>query len=238
MYWMCETGYAEHPGLHDHFHVATGSIARIYSPATPPASYFGNRPPSAGLLLRVRTILRVFRFAEAASWAAARWADTYLLPDSVDGSSPGMTHAFGHGSPSADQALGTLVRVATAALTKPEWAGEVDLHCVAVLRLLPALVRRPRAAARLVALPQWQQLAGGLLLHAQIQPQLVTIPPHGHRLDDSCIDSACDSRLPPGLTMQHFHSPIAPRCMACSDDRDACAALSAGLASGHLILTG
>ena len=101
------------------------------------------------------------RLAEAAVWAVARWADTYLFPDQTSPPpSLAMQQGFSGASANANQTLATLVRVATSALTQPAWAGEVDLHSVAVGKLLAALVKRRQAAARLVALPEWQQLAG------------------------------------------------------------------------------
>lgn len=112
------------------------------------------------------------RFAEAAAWAAARWADTYLLPEPpTEPSTPAMAQAFSLPSPTASQTLATLVRVVTSSLTQPAWAGEVDLHRVAVVKLLFVLVRKAGAAALLVALPEWQQLAGACrrppcMLHA------------------------------------------------------------------------
>ena len=71
-----------------------------------------------------------------------------------------MQQTFALGSAAADQTLATLVKVALAALTIPAWTGEVDLHRVAVVRLLPALTKRSQSAAKLAALPEWQQLAG------------------------------------------------------------------------------
>lgn len=93
-------------------------------------------------------------------WAAARWADTYLLQDSPTPVSPAMHESFSTQAQNSSQTLASLVRVATSALTQPAWAGEVDLHRVAVVRLLRVLVKKRLAAARLVALPEWQQLAG------------------------------------------------------------------------------
>lgn len=80
------------------------------------------------------------------------------MPEAADPPSPAMHQAFSAGSQTADQTLAALVRVASAALAAPMWAGEVDLHRVAVIRLLPALLRRQQCTIRLVALPEWQQI--------------------------------------------------------------------------------
>lgn len=75
-----------------------------------------------------------------------------------------MSHP--RGAPTADQTLATMVRIANAALTQREWAGEVDLHRVAVVRLLPALAKNRESAAKLVSLQEWQLLAGASVLRA------------------------------------------------------------------------
>ena len=98
------------------------------------------------------------RLMEAAVWAVARWADTYLLP--IAPVSPAMGRAFGGDPHNGPNVLQVLTLVAVTLLGGPEWAGEVDLHRVAILKLLTALVRRRTVCTRLVQVDAWQQLAG------------------------------------------------------------------------------
>lgn len=58
----------------------------------------------------------------------------------------------------------------------PEWAGEVDLHRVVIMKLLAALVRRRAVCEQLMQLNPWQQLAGTELLSAAfLKPVLQTV---------------------------------------------------------------
>lgn len=94
---------------------------------------------------------------EAAVWAVARWADTYLLP--ISAVSPAMEAAFG-ASGNGLNVLRVLMLVAVRLLGSQEWLGEVDLHRVVVLKLLVVLVRRRTLCEKIVFLEEWHQLAG------------------------------------------------------------------------------
>ena len=59
------------------------------------------------------------RLMEAAVWAVARWADTYLLP--IAPVSPAMGRAFGAGPHNAPNVLQVLTLVAVTLLGGPEW---------------------------------------------------------------------------------------------------------------------
>jgi hypothetical protein len=96
------------------------------------------------------------RLMEVALWAAARWADTYLYPE--DEPLPEALEArFGAAGGGGQAALELLIRAANQCLTA--YPGESALHGVVTHALLPVLVRRRAAAARLLGAEAWQQLA-------------------------------------------------------------------------------
>ena len=55
----------------------------------------------------------------------------------------------------------------------PSWSGEVDLHRVAVQRLLPVLVRRRAMCQRLIRLPEWRELVDAVAV--QVQPMSLVV---------------------------------------------------------------
>ncbi|KAK9812956.1 hypothetical protein WJX72_006385 [[Myrmecia] bisecta] len=102
------------------------------------------------------------RLMEAAIWAVARWADTYLFPEE-EFNSP-LAAAFG-AEGGGLHVLDALVKMAGALLS--HWPGEVDLHAVVCKRLLRVLVHRRPICSRLVHLDSWQHLAGAFAAQAQ-----------------------------------------------------------------------
>ena len=94
---------------------------------------------------------------EAAVWAVARWADTYLLPLSAE--SAAMERSFGAAGNGLN-VLRVLLLIAMKLLGGQEWLGEVDLHRVVVMKLLVALVRRRTICESIMRFDEWQQLAG------------------------------------------------------------------------------
>ena len=95
------------------------------------------------------------RVMAAAVWAAARWADTYLL--SGEDLSPAMAQAFGPAG-NGPSVLAALVQVGSSLLSQQ--TGEVELHKMVCARLLPVLVHRRHVCQVLVTLEQWHNLAG------------------------------------------------------------------------------
>ncbi|GBF98214.1 hypothetical protein Rsub_10714, partial [Raphidocelis subcapitata] len=97
------------------------------------------------------------RLCEVALWAAARWADTYLFPE--DEPLPEALEArFGAAGGGGQAALELLAAAANQCLTG--YPGESDLTGVTTGALLPVLVRRRAAAARLLSSEPWRALAG------------------------------------------------------------------------------
>jgi hypothetical protein len=122
------------------------------------------------------------RLMETLAWGAARWADTYLMPEDTGGSlhaamfagqalglrgdeggegrvyggankaKPALFSEAGGGA----QALDALLRVAFTTLTG--WPGETGLQKVAASVLLPALTRRRALCRACVNLPSWGQI--------------------------------------------------------------------------------
>ena len=119
------------------------------------------------------------RLMETLCWGAARWADTYLMPEDTGGSVhaallAGRTMGLGaddggegrvyRGSNKAKpasfseagggvRATDALLRVALTALTA--WPGEAGVQRVAAATLLPALTRRRALCRACVQLPSW-----------------------------------------------------------------------------------
>ena len=122
------------------------------------------------------------RLMETLCWGAARWADTYLMPEDTGGSVhaalfAGRAMGLGadeggegrvyRGSNKAKpasfseagggvQATDALLRVALVALTA--WPGEAGVQRVAAGTLLPALTRRRALCRACVQLPSWGQI--------------------------------------------------------------------------------
>ena len=92
---------------------------------------------------------------EAAVWAIARWADTYLLSEEEE-LSPALQQAFGAAG-SGPAVLAALVQLAGSLLTEQ---GETELHQAVCQRLLPVLVHRRGLCYSLLQLQQWHELAG------------------------------------------------------------------------------
>lgn len=110
-----------------------------------------NQPDRATLILRRPLLNR--RMMEKSCWAVARWAETYLLPDQAIG--PGLEQAFGRqgsGSQVAQYLLSLVLRL----LWGDQWLGEVDLHRILVVRMLPALVKHDGTRDALLGTQEWQ----------------------------------------------------------------------------------
>ena len=126
------------------------------------------------------------RLMETFLWGAARWADTYLMPEDVGGSLHAAVFAGGgggggrvHGGVGGGAGLGAhvtnqppgpfsehgggvqvldaLLRVARVALTA--WPGETGVQGVAAQKLLPALTRRRALCRACVASASWGAIA-------------------------------------------------------------------------------
>ena len=126
------------------------------------------------------------RLIETLCWGAARWVDTYLMPEDVGGSA--HASVFGHRRPSLSalglvgygesrvrggmskvqkpspfseegggvNAVDALLRVALVALTN--FPGEESAQRVAAKMLLPALTRRRALCRACASLPSWRSL--------------------------------------------------------------------------------
>eukprot|EP00878_Enallax_costatus_P024514 GHUV01026164.1.p1 GENE.GHUV01026164.1~~GHUV01026164.1.p1 ORF type:complete len:1105 (+),score=386.39 GHUV01026164.1:1431-4745(+) len=95
------------------------------------------------------------RLMEGSTWAAARWADTYLFPEEEEPLPEALEAAFG--DQSGLNILDMLVHVAQRCLVA--FPGEIELHRQVCHTLLPTLVHRKPLCRRLITLSSWQALA-------------------------------------------------------------------------------
>ena len=125
------------------------------------------------------------RLMESVCWAAARWADTYLMPEDTGGSvfgraltAPGAQPAGGALSEAAGggSALEALLRLSVCALSA--WPGEVALAREASRTLLPVLTRRRTLCRCALATAAWSDLLRAAAARA---PPLDALPPQVQR---------------------------------------------------------
>ncbi|GLI66389.1 hypothetical protein VaNZ11_010181 [Volvox africanus] len=130
------------------------------------------------------------RLMESCVWSLARWSDTYLFPEEVEGLPAALVAAYAtRGSGQAEAVVDGLARLAATCLVA--FPGEVELHGMVCTTLLPVLSRRrPLCASLLECSRSWGELCGAF---AGRRPQLSNgLAPKLQRwLSQSLCQAAC-----------------------------------------------
>ncbi|GAX80807.1 hypothetical protein CEUSTIGMA_g8243.t1 [Chlamydomonas eustigma] len=122
------------------------------------------------------------RLMEAATWALARWCDTYLLPEEP---LPGNLQVlYGAADGPASQLLDGIVQFSSTCLIS--YPGEAQLHKRVCTGLLPVLVRRKSLCSSLVNLGSWRDLAAAFATRQQAVGELL-----GGKLQRALSQSLC-----------------------------------------------
>lgn len=141
------------------------------------------------------------RLLEEVCVCFGRWADTYLLADSVSdaGVSLAVDRAFGAAGGGRDVVDG-LVRLATAALGR--YPGEKVLHKAVSGQLLGALVHRESACSVVVQCPAWLELCGAVAGQAA-EVAALEAGVHRHLMQTLCLAAGGLPSGPPATDYVH-----------------------------------
>ena len=94
---------------------------------------------------------------EKSCWAVGRWAETYLMSESLI--SPQLDQAYGVGG-KGSIVVQALTSISTQLLWGSQWLGEVDLHRIVIVRILGTLARSKASRDVMLKTPDWHNILG------------------------------------------------------------------------------